>query len=72
MWVITKQAINKKKASEIHDNFIYTDKEITDPQTITDGVNIYFVNIGPTLTYNIPDIFTPNIPSRKEKIFNIF
>ena len=32
-----------------HDKFMYNNREITDPQTIADGFNNYFVNIGPTL-----------------------
>ena len=43
------QVINRKKISKTHDKFMYTNREITEPQTIAEGFNNYFVNIGPTL-----------------------
>ena len=49
VWTIIKQVINRKKRSKTHDEFMYNNREITDPQTIADGFNNYFVNIGPTL-----------------------
>ena len=49
VWTIIKQVINRKKNSKTHDKFMYNNREITDPQTIADGFNNYFVNIGPTL-----------------------
>ena len=49
VWTIIKQVINRKKSSKTHDKFMYNNREITDPQTIADGFNNYFVNIGPTL-----------------------
>ena len=55
MWTIIKQVINKKKSSKTHDKFMYNNRKITDPQTIADGFNNYFVNIGPTLASKIPD-----------------
>ena len=55
VWAITKQVINRKKSSNIHDKFMHNNKVITDPKTIADGFNNYFVNIGPTLASKIPD-----------------
>ena len=49
VWTIIKQVINRKKSLKTHDKFMYNNREITDPQTIADGFNNYFVNIGPTL-----------------------
>ena len=34
---------------------MHNNKVITDPKTIADGFNNYFVNIGPTLASKIPD-----------------
>ena len=49
VWTIIKQVIDRKKSSKTHDKFMYNNMEITDPQTIADGFNNYFVHIGPTL-----------------------
>ena len=35
--------------------YMHNNKVITDPKTIADGFNNYFVNIGPTLASKIPD-----------------
>ena len=55
VWTIIKQVINRKKSSKIHDKFMHNNKVNTDPKTIADGFNNYFVNIGPTLASKIPD-----------------
>ena len=54
-WGISKQVINKNKNSKICDKFI-SGKDITsDPKTIANAFNNYFVNLGPTLASKIPD-----------------
>ena len=49
VWPIVKQVIKRKKSSKVHDKFMHNNKGITDPKTISNGFNNYFVNIGPTL-----------------------
>ena len=54
-WGIIKQVINKNKNNKICDKFI-SGKDITsDPKTIANAFNNYFVNVGPTLASKIPD-----------------
>ena len=69
VWTIIKQVINRKKSSKTHDKFMYNNREITDPQTVADGFNNYFVNIGPTLASKIPDkdVSHKKIPTSKYK-----
>ena len=55
VWAIIKQVINRKKCSKIHDKFMHSNKVITDPKTIANGFNNYFVIIGPMLASKIPD-----------------
>ena len=56
VWEIIKQVINRKKGLKIHDKFMHNNNNlITDPQSIADGFNNYFVNIGPTLAYKTPE-----------------
>ena len=55
VWEIIKQVINKKKGLKIHDKFMHNNNLITDPKSIADGFNNYFVNIGPTLASKIPE-----------------
>ena len=47
VWEIIKQVINRKKGLKIHDKFMHNNNLITDPKSIADGFNNYFVNIGP-------------------------
>ena len=55
VWEIIKQVINRKKGLKIHDKCMHNNKLITDPKSIADGFNSYFVNIGPTLASKIPE-----------------
>ena len=59
MYYQTEIVSNKNNLRKVwtitHDKFMYNNREITDPQTIADGFNNYFVNIGPTLAWKIPD-----------------
>ena len=52
---IIKQVINRKKGLKIHNKFMHNNNLITDPKSIADGFNNYFVNIGPTLASKIPE-----------------
>ena len=55
MKIFIESTYSNNKRSKTHDKNMYTNREITDPQTIADGFNNYFVNIGPTLASKIPD-----------------
>ena len=55
MWEIIKQVINRKKGLKINDKFMDNNNLITDPKSIADGFNNYYVNIGPTLASKIPE-----------------
>ena len=48
-----KNVINKNKSKKKSDQFISTNKKITNPSEIANGFNDYFVNIGPTLAAKI-------------------
>ena len=48
-----KNVINKNKSKKKSDQFISTNKKITNPSEIAYGFNDYFVNIGPTLAAKI-------------------
>ena len=67
-WTIIKQVINRNRSSKIHDKFMYNNREITDPQTIANGFNNYFVNIGPILASKLPD---NNLSHKKFLLENI-
>ena len=53
-WRILKDVINKKKVTSSCSKFVVNGKTTTDKMKIANGFNQYFVNIGPTLTSNIP------------------
>ena len=53
VWEIIKQVINRTKGLKIHDKFMHNNNLITDPKYTADGINNYFVNIGPTLASKI-------------------
>ena len=55
VWEIIKQVLNRKKGLKIHDKFMHNNNLITDPKSVADGFNNYFVNIGPTLASKIPE-----------------
>ena len=55
VWAFIKQVINRKKGLKIHDKFMHNNNLITDPKSIADGFNNYFVNIDPTLASKIPE-----------------
>ena len=54
-WNIIKGIINKNRVQNPHNKFKLNSNEITtDPATISDYFNKFFVNIGPTLAQKIP------------------
>ena len=54
VWAIIKQVINKTKTPPISDKFIHNKTLISDPVSIANCFNNYFVNIGPTLASKLP------------------
>ena len=55
-WQILKEIINKKKASGCSSRFLVNNKIVTNKIDICNGFNSFFVNIGPTLAKDIPNI----------------
>ena len=55
-WGIIKQVINKSKCSKISPEFYRNGSILNDKISIANAFNDYFVNIGPTLTSQIPDL----------------
>ena len=54
-WMIIKQVINQNKINRIPGKFQQSNGTTSNPATIANAFNNYFVNIGPTLASNIPD-----------------
>ena len=55
-WAIIKQVINKSKYSTPSTEFYYNGCFLKDKKSIANVFNKYFVNIGPKLAYQIPDL----------------
>ena len=55
IWMIIKQVINQNKINKNPGKFQQNNGITSDPATIANAFNNYFVNIGPTLASNIPD-----------------
>ena len=53
--MIIKQVTNQNKINRNPGKFQQSNGTTSDPATITNAFNNYIVNIGPTLTSNIPD-----------------
>ena len=53
VWTIIKHVINKRRNAKTSDKFIQNNKIVTDPKEIANGLNDYFVNIGPGLASKI-------------------
>ena len=72
-WMIIKQVINQNKINRNPEKFQPNNGTTSDPATIANAFNNYFVNIGPTLASNIPDQgleYRSYIPSGNE--FSMF
>ena len=72
-WMIIKQVINQNKIKRKPGKFQLSNGTTSDPTTIANAFNNYFVNIGPTLASNIPDQglqYRLYMPSRNE--FSMF
>ena len=72
-WMIIKQVINQNKIKRNPGKFQLSNGTTSDPTTIANAFNNYFVNIGPTLASNIPDQglqYRLYMPSRNE--FSMF
>ena len=71
--MIIKQVINQNKLKRNPGKFQLSNGTTSDPTTIANAFNNYFVNIGPTLASNIPDQglqYRLYMPSRNE--FSMF
>ncbi|MEE9189443.1 MAG: reverse transcriptase family protein [Candidatus Neomarinimicrobiota bacterium] len=55
-WSILKILISSPKAGIASDVFLINQQTVSDPKTIADGFNNYFVNVGPNLASQIPDL----------------
>ena len=55
-WQTLKEIINKKQASGASSRFMVNNKIITDKKEICDGFNSFFINVGPSLSKNIPSV----------------
>ena len=55
-WQILKEIINKNSKSSISSRFLVNNQIIINKQTIADGFNSFYVNVGPTLAKNIPQV----------------
>ena len=53
-WQILKDIINKRRKNTCSDTFSVNGKETKDAQTIANGFNKYFVNVGSNLSKQIP------------------
>ena len=53
-WRILKQIINKQKINKMNDTFRIKDKLSTNAVEICEHFNEFFINVGPTLSKNIP------------------
>ena len=69
-WMIIKQVINQNKIKRNLGKFQLSNGTTSDPTTIANAFNNYFVNIGPTLASIIPDHYRLYMPSRNE--FSMF
>ena len=55
-WQTLKDIINKEKATGESSRFMVNNRLITDKKEICDGFNSFFINIGPSLSKNIPSV----------------
>ena len=55
-WQILKEIINKNIKSSISSRFMVNNQIVINKQTIADGFNSFYVNVGPTLAKNIPTV----------------
>ena len=57
-WGVLNDLLGNNRKKPLPDCFNINGSVITDPQQIADGLNDYFVNIGPNLASNIPSTST--------------
>jgi hypothetical protein len=53
-WRLLKNIINKRKDNTLHDTFVINGKQTNDSKKIANSFNKYFVNVGSTLSKQIP------------------
>ena len=72
-WMIIKQVIDQNEINRNPGKFQQNNGTTSDPATIANAFNNYFINVGPTLASNIPDqglMFISYMPSGNE--FSMF
>ena len=74
-WNILNSVLGRNRPTKPHTSFTINGSEISDPTSIADGFNDFFVNIGPNLADKIPNTnanygeFLKNIPSPIGSLF---
>ena len=53
VWTIVKEVINKKRITRNSKQFVINDQVTMDPNVISNGLNNFFVNVGPTLASKV-------------------
>ena len=56
IWQILKEIINRNQRSSISSRFMINNQIVINKQTIADGFNSFYINVGPTLAKNIPNV----------------
>ena len=74
-WKVLNDLLGNNRRKHLPDSFDINGKCTSDPQVIADGLNNYFINIGPNLSNDIPITqanfrdFLSNIPSPLNSLF---
>ena len=69
-WKILKDIINKKKSSSRFSKFIVNKSITTDKQKIAEGFNDFYINVGPELAKNIPEVNCSPADLLKDRVVN--
>ena len=69
-WKILKEIINEKKSSSRFSKFIVNKSITTDKQKIAEGFNNFYINVGPDLASNIPNVNCSPSDLLKDRVIN--
>ena len=69
-WKILKDIINKKKSSSCFSKFVVNKSITTDKQKIAEGFNNFYINVGPDLASNIPNVNCSPADLLKDRVVN--
>ena len=69
-WKILKDIINKKKSSSRFSKFLVNETLTTDKQKIAEGFNNFYINVGPDLASNIPNVDCSPADLLKDRVVN--